>query len=250
MGLISALASPGESGAIARQSHARQCHTGHTCPGLMTGMCLALRDPSLGWAGTECPVGLIPIQGMSHAPGCSSASLRALLVPSLRFLSLGASVATAHPAQESGSCCRAGASPARCTGSGGDRSPRTPVTVAPATPPVSAGCPEPVREDVCSHPRGVPGGAAEAHDRLGTHRLQAPGPQGAAAAQNLRCAGAGAGHAVGAWGSWPGWGGPGAALPENPVKHPQEPCCWKSDVIRGSLGTVGSGKSSGNPALP
>lgn len=128
---------------------------------------------------------------------------------------------------------------------------RGPVTLAlghcvPLTPPVSAGCPEPVGEDVCSHPRGVPGGAAEAHDRLGAHRLQAPWPQGAAAAQNLRCAGAGAGLGVRAWGGRPAWGGPGAALPENPVKRPQEPCCWRSDVIRGSLGTVGSGESSGN----
>lgn len=86
----------------------------------------------LGRAGTESPGGLIPIQGMSHAPGCSSASLRALLVPFLCLISLGASVATAHPAQESGSCCRAGASPAPCTGSGGDRSPRHSVTVPPS----------------------------------------------------------------------------------------------------------------------
>lgn len=61
-----------------------------------------------------------------------------------------------------------------------------PVTLAHAIPPLSAGCPEPVREDICSHPRGVPGGAAEAHDRLGAHRLQTLGPQGTATAQNLR----------------------------------------------------------------
>lgn len=60
------------------------------------------------------------------------------------------------------------------------------VTLAHAIPPLSAGCPEPVREDICSHPRGVPGGAAEAHDRLGAHWLQTLGPQGTATAQSLR----------------------------------------------------------------
>lgn len=60
------------------------------------------------------------------------------------------------------------------------------VTLAHAIPPLSAGCPEPVGEDVCSHPWRVPGGAAEAHDRLGTYRLQTLGLQGAATAQSLR----------------------------------------------------------------
>lgn len=61
-----------------------------------------------------------------------------------------------------------------------------PLTPAHAVPALPAGCPEPVREDVFSHPRGVPGGAAQAHDRLGAHRLQTLGLQGAAAAQRLR----------------------------------------------------------------